>query len=133
MKIKALVPFSNGTLSMEQYQVAEVTDTLGNQLIAAGVAIEIGGGGSGGGVLAVNVSISDNVATLDKTFEEIAGADGVYIKAPLGTQGIVLSIVEESYGVEIAMANTVEDRNVSFVAIQFYASSASGYPSATLE
>lgn len=55
MKIKALVPFSNGTLSMEQYQVAEVTDTLGNQLIAAGVAIEIGGGGTGGGVLVANV------------------------------------------------------------------------------
>ena len=55
MKIKALVPFSNGTISMEQYEVREVTDTLGNQLIEAGVAIEIGGGGTGGGVLVANV------------------------------------------------------------------------------
>lgn len=45
MKIKALVPFSNGTISMEQYEVREVADSLGNELISAGIAVEIGGGG----------------------------------------------------------------------------------------
>lgn len=45
MKIKALVPFSTGTITMEQYEVREVTDSLGNELISAGVAVEIGGGG----------------------------------------------------------------------------------------
>ena len=76
MKIKALVPFSNGTLSMEQYQVAEVTDTLGNQLIAAGVAIEIGGGGTGGGVLVVTVTEDGQTltSTLNKTWQEIHDA-----------------------------------------------------------
>lgn len=74
MKIKALVPFSNGTLSMEQYQVAEVTDTLGNQLIAAGVAIEIGGGGTGGGVLVVTETISGQDCTLSATYKQIADA-----------------------------------------------------------
>ena len=76
MKIKALVPFSNGTLSMEQYQVAEVTDTLGNQLIAAGVAIEIGGGGTGGGVLVVNGTWNEagTEFALDKTWQEIHDA-----------------------------------------------------------
>lgn len=82
MKIKALVPFSNGTLSMEQYQVAEVTDTLGNQLIAAGVAIEIGGGGSGGGVLVVHETLSGADVVLDKNYNEITAAmlnGGAYI------------------------------------------------------
>lgn len=69
MKIKALVPFSNGTLSMEQYEVREVTDSLGNELISAGVAVEIGGG-SGGGVLVV----TDTDGTLDKTWQEIHDA-----------------------------------------------------------
>ena len=72
MKIKALVPFSNGTLSMEQYQVAEVTDTLGNQLIAAGVAIEIGGGSSGGGVLIVTETVDGLDTTLSATYKQIA-------------------------------------------------------------
>ncbi len=69
MKIKALVPFSNGTISMEQYEVKEVTDTIGEQLVAAGVAVEIGGG-SGGGVLVV----TETNNTLDKTWQEIQDA-----------------------------------------------------------
>lgn len=76
MKIKALVPFSNGTLSMEQYQVAEVTDTLGNQLIAAGVAIEIGGG-TGGGVLVV----TDTNGTLDASYQDIEDAGFAVVKS----------------------------------------------------
>lgn len=74
MKIKALVPFSNGTISMEQYEVREVTDTLGNQLIAAGVAIEIGGGGTGGGVHMVTETVSGHDSTLSATYKQIADA-----------------------------------------------------------
>ena len=62
MKIKAIVPFSTGTVTMEQYEVREVTDSLGNELISAGVAVEIGGGlppvtaSDAGKVLSVNNS-----------------------------------------------------------------------------
>ena len=62
MKIRALVPFSTGTITMEQYEVREVTDSLGNELISAGVAVEIGGGlppvtaSDAGKVLSVNNS-----------------------------------------------------------------------------
>ncbi len=68
MKIKALKPFSNGKISMEQYEVKDVEDTLGAQLVAAGVAVEIGGGS--GGVLVV----TETNDTLDKTWQEIHDA-----------------------------------------------------------
>ena len=74
MKIKALQPFSTGDFSMEQYEVREVTDTLGNQLIAAGVAIEIGGGGTGGGVLVVTETVSGDDYTLSATYKQIVDA-----------------------------------------------------------
>lgn len=45
MKIKALVPFSNGTISMEQYEVRDLPDALAQNLIDAGIVVEIGGGG----------------------------------------------------------------------------------------
>lgn len=77
MIIRALKPFSTGTFAMEQYEIREVEDTLGNELISAGVAVEIGGG-SGGGVFAVNLSVSNEsgswVATNDKTYAEIDSA-----------------------------------------------------------
>jgi ketol-acid reductoisomerase len=75
MKIKALVPFSTGTITMEQYEVKEVTDTIGEQLVDAGVAVEIGGGSGGGGVLVV----TDTNGTLDKTWQEIHDAGAAII------------------------------------------------------
>lgn len=92
MKIKALVPFSNGTLSMEQYQVAEVTDALGNQLIAAGVAIEIGGGGTGGGVLVV----TDTNGTLDASYQDIEDAGFAVMKSI--DADLVIIYVLSAYG-----------------------------------
>ena len=96
MKIRALVPFSTGTITMEQYEVREVTDSLGNELISAGVAVEIGGGlppvtaSDAGKVLSVNNSgvwvaqtpasgggvlvLHDVDDTLDKTWQEIHDA-----------------------------------------------------------
>ena len=100
MKIRALVPFSTGTITMEQYEVREVTDSLGNELISAGVAVEIGGGlppvtaSDAGKVLSVNNSgvwgaqepigkkfivtltptAPDMSGTMDKTGEEITAA-----------------------------------------------------------
>ena len=141
MKIKALVPFSNGIISMEQYQVAEVTDTLGNQLIAAGVAIEIGGGGTGGGVLVVNAVFDDgtNTVTLDKTWQEIQDADFAVVKADFEGTGAVMPCtgiyhrnaippLQEVWGVE-----ALEYLGDSVQKIIFKADSASGYPSYTME
>ena len=119
MKIKALVPFSNGTLSMEQYQVAEVTDTLGNQLIAAGVAIEIGGGGTGGGVLVV----TDTDGTLDKTWQEIHDAmlsGGAVISAYDGAELYVVAYA--------AVAKSYDIICYSGASISYTTDSASGYP-----
>lgn len=99
MKIRALVPFSTGTITMEQYEVKEVTDALGNELIAAGVAVEIGGGlppvtaSDNGKVLTANNGVwgaqepigkkfivtltptaADYSGTMDKTVAEINAA-----------------------------------------------------------
>ena len=121
MKIKALVPFSNGTISMEQYEVREVEDSLGNELISAGVAVEIGGGGSGGGVLVVHQSGDNETGyTLDKTWQEIHDAD-FPILVDEGTDGkwydpITSAIIEgQNY---IVTVSTVE----------YGTNSADGYP-----
>lgn len=124
MKIKALVPFSNGTLSMEQYQVAEVTDTLGNQLIEAGVAIEIGGGGTGGGVLVV----TETEGTLDKTWQEIHDA-GFSI---LNDGGIICLLSYCGYdgpaNAYIVNYIDISGGSSNFVYYPFSASTASDYP-----
>lgn len=117
MKIKALVPFSNGTLSMEQYEVREVTDSLGNELISAGVAVEIGGG-SGGGVLVV----TDTDGTLDKTWQEIHDA--------MLSGGAVIQTGETNVYTVITVGAGHEQYHVTGAGIgQYSTSSASGYPS----
>lgn len=123
MKIKALVPFSNGTISMEQYEVREVTDSLGNELISAGVAVEIGGG-SGGGVLVV----TDTDGTLDKTWQEIYDA--------MLTGGAVVKIYDDAR----VVVNAYEGRGTYEIALAgagilgktYVADSASGYPTAAM-
>lgn len=134
-RVVALQTWSNGTITMDEKSVLDIEDALAADLIEKGIVADAAtyfGGGSGGGELAVNISISDNVATLDKTFDEIAGADAVYIKAPDRSQCFLFRIVEESYVVEITLQNA-ENQDVSLIAIPFKASSGSGYPSATLE
>lgn len=120
MKIKALVPFSTGTISMEQYEVKEVTETIGEQLVAAGVAVEIGGG-SGGGVLVV----TDTDGTLDKTWQEIHDAGFAVLWLDDGAD--ILSM-------DTCFYQDGEGYSVSFNSlaygdpILYRASSASGYP-----
>lgn len=46
--VKALVAFSNGVISMEQYEVRELPTDMANDLIAAGICVEAGGGSGGG-------------------------------------------------------------------------------------
>lgn len=126
MKIKALVQFSNGTISMEQYEVREVTDTLGNQLIAAGVAIEIGGG-TGGGVLVVH----DVDETLDKTWQEIYDATFSVIRVKVSDDSwMQFHIVNVGTGVPIGGGDAEYFVGaLSEMGNQLYvASSASGYP-----
>ena len=116
MKIKALVPFSTGTISMEQYEVKEVTETIGEQLVAAGVAVEIGGGS--GGVLVVH----DVEGTLDKTWQEIHDAfPMVRAESNEGTYFSVASVLreDESYNVH-SWDGEAKTRYVS--------DSADGYP-----
>ena len=67
--VKALVAFSNGVISMEQYEVRELPTDMANDLIAAGICVDAAGG-SGGGVLVVH----DVDGTLDKTWQEIHDA-----------------------------------------------------------
>lgn len=116
-KVKALVAFSNGVISMEQYEVRELPTATADALIADGVCVEISGGGSGGGVLVV----TSTEGTLDKTWQEIHDAfPNVYIDED-GTIHAILTIFGDSdeYGVIMADGNAVAT---------FVATSASGYP-----
>lgn len=121
MKIKALVPFSTGTISMEQYEVKEVDEGDGRELIAAGVAVEIGGG-SGGGVLVV----TDTNGTLDKTWQEIADADIAVVIVASENNTLHLSVYnvsESNHGVSCIIMGRSGAAERSYVA-----SSADGYP-----
>lgn len=118
MKIKALMPFSNGKISMEQYEVKDVEDTLGEQLVAAGVAVEIGGG-SGGGVLVVH----DVDGTLDKTWQEIFDAM-LSGGAAVQTNETKVYTVITVEGDAVKRAYTVSCASIG----DYEASSASDYP-----
>ena len=89
-KVKALVAFSNGVISMEQYEVRELPTDMANDLIAAGICVEAAGG-SGGGVLVVTATDTatdgeEPTITLDKTWQEIHDADFAVIKDISGTR-----------------------------------------------
>lgn len=98
MKIRALVPFSTGTITMEQYEVKEVDDAIGARLIADGLAVQISGlpavsASDNGKVLTANGGVwgasepigkkyivtltptaADYSGTMDKTVAEIDAA-----------------------------------------------------------
>lgn len=123
--VKALVAFSNGVISMEQYEVRELPTDMANDLIAAGICVEAGGG-SGGGVLVV----TDTGGTLDKTWQEIYDAAPTVIFGLTRNDGKkVVSYLEnvyESDGSYIVSVGVIGGTKVQD--FQFFASSASGYP-----
>lgn len=84
---------------------------------------------SGGGGTVVHAVLSGSTATLDKTWQEIF--DGDYA---------VIAIAPESYTKSFMMISQVTHEGTYYVTasdgqhtLDFYADSASGYPSATLE
>lgn len=129
-KVKALVAFSNGVIAMEQYEVRELPTDMANDLIAAGICVEISGGGSGGGVLEVTVDWDTANGTLDKTWQEIADAPMAIFKENGYTYFCVFAKqMGAQYGVIFASVNTSSmawDSRYLFVA-----SSADGYPAYT--
>lgn len=121
--VKALVAFSNGVISMEQYEVRELPTDMANDLIAAGICVEAGGG-SGGGVLVVN----DVEGTLDKTWNEIYDAmllGGASISADNPTR--VMNVVSVEHDTKANSFNVVGGINNIYKA-----SSASGYPALSI-
>ena len=117
--VKALVAFSNGVISMEQYEVRELPTDMANDLIAAGICVEAGGG-SGGGVLVV----TDTNGTLDKTWQEI------YDAMLLG--GVSISADNPQRVMNVASVSHNTKANLFQVIVwgdgRYQASSASGYP-----
>lgn len=71
MKIRAIVPFSTGTITMEQYEIKEVPDEAGARLVAAGLVTEIGGG-SGSGVLVANL-VTSGTELFSGTLPNVSG------------------------------------------------------------
>ena len=73
MKIRALVPFSTGTISMEQYEIKEVDDAIGARLIADGLAVQISG------LPAVSASDAGKVLTANDSGVWVASAKQIPI------------------------------------------------------
>ena len=123
--VKALVAFSNGVISMEQYEVRELPTDMANDLIAAGICVEAGGG-SGGGVLVVTATVTETdgeepTTTLDKTWQEIHDADLAVIKCT----GMDTAFVNYAKYVSGNYAVVASNRMV------YVTESANGYPSYT--
>lgn len=88
MKIRALVPFSTGTITMEQYEIREVSDAVGAKLVAAKLATEISGGGERF-IVTLTPTAADYSGTMDKTVAEINAAyeegQEIWFKIAAGT------------------------------------------------
>lgn len=109
--VKALVAFSNGVISMEQYEVRELPTDMANDLIAAGICVEAGGG-SGGGMLMVGWTFHEEESgevdgqpyvtpayfELDKTWQEISDADIAILSVGDG-RSKQIGVIEKIYKV----------------------------------
>lgn len=72
MKIRALVPFSTGTITMEKYEIREVSDAVGAKLVAAKLVTEIKDEGE---AFVVKMTLtSESGGTMDHTNVEILNA-----------------------------------------------------------
>lgn len=121
--VKALVAFSNGVISMEQYEVRSLPTDMANDLIAAGICVEAGGG-SGGGVLVV----TDTDGTLDKTWQEIHDAmllGGASISADNPPR--VMNVIAASHDTRANLFDVS-----AWGDARYQASSESGYPTLSI-
>ena len=120
MKIRAIVPFSTGTITMEQYEIKEVPDEAGARLVAAGLVTEIGGG-SGGGVVVVHETVSGTIHTLDKTWQEIHDAF-LLGHVVIATDDRVMAVTAAVEGLISIVASAAD-------VYEYVAESENGYPS----
>lgn len=87
------------------------------------------GGSGGGGVLVVGMTVDGNTATLDKTWQEIVDADLAVVKEEYDTGASIDTLSAYGIGEGTYWVNFGgHDGELP----DFEASSASGYPSATL-
>ena len=98
--VKALVAFSNGVISMEQYEVRELPTDMANDLIAAGICAEVGGGGA----LVLTESVNPNNSNyryLSESFATINAAliegKSVILKSGNYVQGTIVGTYEDMY------------------------------------
>ena len=148
-RVVALQAWSNGSITMEEKQIADLQDALAAELIAQGIvaptalpAITPDDAGkvltandsgvwvaqnpsSGGGVLVVTGTYIDRVLTLDKTWQEIHDA---FI-----SNGAVISIGDGEIFESTLVTKVTADSGVYQVVAEnaYTASSASGYPALT--
>ena len=98
--VKALVAFSNGVISMEQYEVRELPTDMANDLIAAGICAEVGGGGALVLTESVNPNNS-NYMVLSESFDTINAAliegKSVILKSGNYVQGTIIGTYEDEY------------------------------------
>lgn len=98
--VKALVAFSNGVISMEQYEVRDLPAEMANDLIAAGICAEVGGGGA----LVLTESVNPNNSNyrdLSESFATINAAlvegKSVILKSGNYVQGTIVGTYEDMY------------------------------------
>ena len=140
--VKALVAFSNGVISMEQYEVRSLPTDMANDLIAAGICVEAGGG-SGGGVLMVGWTFHEGESgevdgqpyvieaylELDKTWQEISDADIAILSEVTGKGGKTIGVIEKIY----KLGSTYKvDIRLAGEKSTFDTSASSGYPRRTV-
>lgn len=109
-KVKALVAFSNGVIAMEQYEVRELPTDMANDLIAAGICVEISGGGSGGSGLPTPTA--DDIG-------KVATVIGTPTKGEVIVPEQVVYVSKTAIAFEDADASLFVDGTVVIVSISF--------------
>lgn len=116
MKVKALVPWSNGEISMEQYEVRDLPDALAQNLIDAGIVVEIGGGGlppvtasDNGKVLTAQASATKGAVIVPEQTVELMGKTPVELTGVTSfpSDGDVVIVVQRTLPGETDTAVTV--------------------------
>ena len=85
----------------------------------------------------VNATVDGDTASLDKTWQEIAGASFPVIVIPDGSGGVTWNTIRSTYldngvyKVSMVVGNVGEGNSLSYVFAEFTTNSASGYPVAS--